>query len=81
MISDQTSGIQSKSLRMETRNLKIQDGEDVDVLRRPDITCHKFGVSRRWPRNGSKIKIYYMTNNGPIKTLFLKNLKSLNFGV
>ena len=35
MIGDQTSGIQSRYLRTETRNLKIQDGEDVDVQRRP----------------------------------------------
>ena len=31
----QASGIQSRSLRTETRNLEIQDGEDVHVLRRP----------------------------------------------
>ena len=35
MIGDQTSGIQSRYLRTETRNLKIQGGEDVDVQRRP----------------------------------------------
>ena len=37
MIGDQTSGIQSRCLRAETRNLKIQNGEDVDVLRRPAL--------------------------------------------
>ena len=35
MVGEQTSGIQSRSLRAETRNLEIQDGEDVDVLQRP----------------------------------------------
>ena len=35
VIDDQTSGIQSRSLRPETRNLKIQEDDDVDVLRRP----------------------------------------------
>ena len=34
VIGEQISGIQSRSLWTETRNLKIQDGEDVDVLRR-----------------------------------------------
>ena len=32
----QASGIETRSLRKETRNLKIQDGNEVDVLRRPD---------------------------------------------
>ena len=36
MVGGQTSEIQSRSLRTETRTLEIQDGEDVDVLRRPD---------------------------------------------
>ena len=35
MVGGQASGIQSRCLRTETRNLEIQDGEDVDVLRRP----------------------------------------------
>ena len=30
-------GEQSRSLRTETRTLEIQYGEDVDVLRRPDL--------------------------------------------
>ena len=30
-----SSVIQSRSLRTVTRNLEIQDGEDVDILRRP----------------------------------------------
>ena len=37
MVGGQASRIQTKSLRTETRNLKIQDGEDVDVLRRPGL--------------------------------------------
>ena len=36
VICEQPSGIQNRSLRTETRNLKIQDGEDIDVLRRPE---------------------------------------------
>ena len=34
MVGEQTSWIQSSTLRTEIRNLKIPDGEDVDVLRR-----------------------------------------------
>ena len=41
VVSSLTSRMQSKSLRTETRNLKIQDGEDVEVLRRP-VTSSKF---------------------------------------
>ena len=36
LVGEQTAWIQSRTLRTETRNLKIQDGKDVDVLRRPD---------------------------------------------
>ena len=36
MVDGQTSEIHSRSLRTDTRTLGIQDGEDVDVLRRPD---------------------------------------------
>ena len=35
VLGEQTSGIETRSLRTGTRNLEIQDGEDVDVLRRP----------------------------------------------
>ena len=35
VLGEQTSQIKIKSLRTGTRNLKIQDGDDVDVLRRP----------------------------------------------
>ena len=35
VICEQTSGIQSSCLMTETRNFKIEDGENVDVLRRP----------------------------------------------
>ena len=35
MVGGQTFGIETRSLGTETRNLEIQDGEDVDVLRRP----------------------------------------------
>ena len=38
VLGEQTSGIETRSLRTGTRNLKIQDGEDVDVLRRPNLT-------------------------------------------
>ena len=41
MVGGQTSGIQNSSLRAETRNLEIQDGEDVDVLRRPGHNLDK----------------------------------------
>ena len=45
MIGDKTSGIQSRSLRTERRNLKIQDG--VDVRRRPASVCvHQMFASR-----------------------------------
>ena len=33
--TSQTSGIETRSLWTGTRNLEIQEGEDVDVLRRP----------------------------------------------
>ena len=33
---EQTSGIKTGMLGTSTRNLEIQDGEDVDVVRRPD---------------------------------------------
>ena len=36
VFSEQTSGIQCRNLRMETRNLEFKNGEDVDVLHRPD---------------------------------------------
>ena len=36
VVGRETFRIQSKSLRTETKNLEIQDGEDVDVLWRPD---------------------------------------------
>ena len=36
VVGGQTFGIETRSLGTETRNLEIQDGEDVDVLRRPD---------------------------------------------
>lgn len=35
VVGGQASGIQSRSLRTETKNLEIPDGEDVDVLPRP----------------------------------------------
>ena len=35
VLGKQLSEIETRSLRTETRNLKIQDGEDVDVLKRP----------------------------------------------
>ena len=38
VVGGQTFGIETRSLGTETRNLEIQDGEDVDVLRRPDLT-------------------------------------------
>ena len=34
-VGEQTPEIQSRSPVTETRNLEIQDGKDVDVLRRP----------------------------------------------
>ena len=37
VVGEQTSRTQWKSLWTETRNLKIQNGEDVDVLRRPEL--------------------------------------------
>ena len=36
VLDEQTSKIKSRILRTKTRNLEIQDGEDVDVVRRPD---------------------------------------------
>ena len=36
VVGEQTIGKKTISLRTETRNSKIQDDEDVDVLRRPD---------------------------------------------
>ena len=38
---EQTSRIQSRSLRTETRNSKIEDDEDIDVLERPDQSHKK----------------------------------------
>ena len=35
VLDEQTSEMKTKSLMTGTRNLKFQDGEDVDVLRRP----------------------------------------------
>ena len=35
VLGGQTPGIKTKSLRTGTKNFKNQDGEDVDVLRRP----------------------------------------------
>ena len=37
VVGEKTIGIQSSCLRTETKHLKIQDGEDVDVLRRPGL--------------------------------------------
>ena len=42
VVGDQTFGKQSRSPRTETRNLEIQGGEDVDVLRRPDRKYRKW---------------------------------------
>ena len=36
VLGEQTSGIKTRSFRTITRILVIQDGEDVDDLRRPD---------------------------------------------
>ena len=36
VVADQAPRIQSRSLKTEARNLEIQVGEEVDVLRRPD---------------------------------------------
>ena len=35
VLGKQTSEMKTKSLRTSIRNLEIQDGEEVDVLRRP----------------------------------------------
>ena len=35
VVGGQTFGIETRSLGTETSNLEIQDGEDVNVLRRP----------------------------------------------
>ena len=35
VLGEQTSGIETRSLRTGTRKFKIQDGTNVDVLRRP----------------------------------------------
>ena len=55
VIGEQTSEIQSRSLRMETRNLKIQDGEESSprtaefhVLRKPAGTLNIF-IGHKWP--------------------------------
>ena len=42
MVGDQTHGIKKLSLRAATRNLKIKDGEDVDVPRRPDFNTKNY---------------------------------------
>ena len=38
VVGGQSFEIQSRSLRTERRNLENQDGEDVDVLRRPGLS-------------------------------------------
>ena len=36
VVGEQASEVQRRSLRTETRNLQIKDGEDVEVLQRPE---------------------------------------------
>ena len=46
VVGEQTSGIPSRNFWAETWNLEIQDGEDVDVLRRPGDLYHENGGTR-----------------------------------
>ena len=50
-VHGQTSEIHSRSLRTETRNLEIQDGEDVDVLRRPSQWENYASIDLPFPAN------------------------------
>jgi len=47
--------IKSSSLRTETWNLKIQDGENVDVLRRPEPEVNWGRSTWNDPHDGSNI--------------------------
>ena len=50
VLDEQTSEMKTKSLKTGTRNLKFQDGEDVDVLRRP-------GFELEWTVIGSNMHL------------------------
>ena len=76
LVGEQTFGVETRSLGTETRNLEIQDGEDVDVLRRPGCNttsqCESLVQSLdSKPKQSYKLSLHYTSIIGIIILNFL----------
>ena len=60
VFGEQTSRIETRTPRTETRNLKILDGEDVDVLRRPD---QNLDAEVNWLNEAGSMSILFPITN------------------
>ena len=60
VFGEQTSRIETRTPRTEARNLKILDGEDVDVLQRPD---QNLDAEVNWLNEAGSMSILFPIRN------------------